>query len=30
MSNINIFTLGGHDKNRKNTYIIEVENDIYL
>ena len=30
MSNINIFALGGQDENGKNTYVIEVENDIYI
>ncbi|WKX02496.1 ribonuclease J [Candidatus Mycoplasma mahonii] len=30
MANINIFALGGQDENGKNTYVIELENDIYV
>ena len=30
MSKIKIFSLGGLDENGKNTYIIEVDNDIFV
>lgn len=30
MSKIRIFSLGGLDENGKNTYIIEVDNDIFI
>ncbi len=30
MADINIFALGGQDENGKNTFIIEVDNDIYV
>lgn len=30
MSNIKFFALGGLDENGKNSYVIEVDNDIYV
>ena len=30
MSKINIFGMGGLNENGKNTYVIEVDNDIFV
>ena len=30
MAKIKIFSLGGLNENGKNTYVIEVNNDIYI